>query len=125
VGGRGAMLQQKASERIPEYKTAGYIAGIKVLKALKENKDGSLPDMSNTPGTRYILLDKNDNFKRMRIYDNNRHPVIDIDYGHSHKGSDKLHIHFWKGGRDNNGRSLTRKEKKKYGKILREAEVNV
>jgi len=119
------MLQKKASERIPEYKTVGYIAGVKVLKALKDGKHGSLPDMSNTPNTKYILLDKDEGFKRLRVYDQNRHPVFDIDYGHTHKGSGKLHIHFWKGGRDNNARSLTGKEIKKYGKILRAAGVKI
>jgi len=125
MGGRGAMLQIKPSERIPEYKTVNVIAGIKVLQALKINKHGSLPDMSNTPNTSYILLNKNGEFKQLRIYDNSRHPVIDIDYGHSHKGSDILHLHNWKGGRENNAHSLTGKEKKKYGKILREAKVKI
>jgi len=125
VGGRGAVLGQKASERIPEYKTVGYIAGIKVLEALKNGKHGTLPDMSNTPSTSYILLNKNGGFKQLRIYDDTRHPVIDVDFGKPHRGSDKLHIHTWKGGRENNGRSLTKKEKKKYGKILKEAGIKI
>jgi hypothetical protein len=119
------MLQQKPSDRIPEYKTVKVIAGIKVLDPIKTGDSRVLPDMSNTPNTQYILLSQKGAFKQLRVYDENRHPIIDIEYGKSHRGSDKLHIHSWKGGRENNGRSLTKKEKRKYGKILKEAGVNL
>ena len=123
MGGRGAFLRKKASERIPEYKSVGIIEGIKVLKPVKGQNN--LPAMSNTPGTRYLLMDDNNNFKQLRIYDNSRHLVVDIDYGHSPNGSDILHIHFWKGGRSNNVRNLTSKDLKKYGRILRQAGIKI
>jgi hypothetical protein len=119
MGGRGAMLGKKPSERIPGYKTVGYIAGIKVLKPIKDH--GKLPEMSNTPGTSYILLTKEGELKQFRTYDYSRHPKLDIDFDHYHNGI-KPHIHFY-GHRKKDFRALTAKEKKKYKRILEEASV--
>jgi hypothetical protein len=56
-------------------------------------------------------LAKNGNFKRLRVYDNNRHPVIDID-NHTHKNIKGLHVHFWKGVRENNTQKLAGKKRR-------------
>jgi hypothetical protein len=125
MGGRGAMLGKRPSERVPEYKTVGYIAGIKVLEPIKGH--GKLPEMSNTPNTKYILLDRKGDFKQLRTYDYSRHPVLDIEVEKK-----VLHIHYYKGdlgtrggGKQETGRPLNRKELKKYGKILKEAKVKI
>ncbi|MCL2139433.1 MAG: hypothetical protein FWH41_07885 [Treponema sp.] len=119
MGGRGAMMNRKPSERIQENKTADYIAGVKVLKRLKGKQN--LPAMSNTPNTSYIQLTSKGEFKQYKVYGYDRRPIFDIDGDHPHGKIKGLHIHFWAGGRDNNVRELTLKEKKKYGKILRAA----
>ena len=81
----------------------------------------SLPDISHTKGTKYLSLDKNGNFKQLRIYDYSGRPVIDIDYG-AHIGLSKqpaLHVHTWKGGRDSGVRLFSKRDYKKYGKYLK------
>ena len=123
MGGRGAMLGKRASERIPEYKTIEIIAGIKVLKAIKKGKDGSLPDISNTPNTSYISRNKSGEIKQYREYDYSRHPILDIDFDHFHNGI-KPHIYHY-GNRETDVRALTVKEKKKYRKILEAAGVRI
>ena len=123
MGGRGAMLGQKASERIPEYKTVGYIAGVKVLEPIGKNRN--LPAMSNTPNTSYILMTKDEkSIKQFRTYDYSRHPVIDIDFDHAHNNI-VPHIHFNTGNRKRNSRALTAKEMRKYKMVLEEASVRV
>lgn len=130
MGGRGAMLQQKASTRIPEYKCVGFINGIKVLENLN-GKNTWLPEMSNTPNTKYILKNKNGDFRKYREYDYSRRPILDIELD-----SKGLHIHYFKGdlgtrGRGDKGkttetaRPLTRKELKKHGKLLRALNVKI
>jgi hypothetical protein len=119
MGGRGTMLRKKPSERIPEYKTVDRIAGIKVLESIE--KRGKLPEISNTPNTSYILLTPKGELKQLRTYDYSRHPKLDIDFDHPHNKI-KPHIHFY-GNREKDFRALTAKEKKKYKRILEEADV--
>jgi hypothetical protein len=119
MGGRGTMMKP-LRERIQEYKAIGYIAGVKVLEPIREH--GKLPEMSNTPGTSYLLLTKSgDDIKKYREYGDDRNPTVDIDFDHDH-GYGKPHIHDWKDGeRIKEGRKLVAQERKKYAKILKEA----
>lgn len=124
MGGRGSYLQ-KGGFKVQDYKVVDIIAGIKVLsKRNDKNKSTNLPTMSNTPGTMYMSKNKRGYIKQLRIYGNDRRAKIDIDFDHKHKGM-QPHIHFYKGGRENNVRELTKKDIKKYGKILKEIGVDV
>ena len=121
MGSRGRMLGQAHWSMPDQYDCVDIKNGVKVLKSAENPNHPSLPDISHTKGTKYLSLDKNGNFKQLRIYDYSGRPVIDIDYG-VHTGLSKqptLHVHTWKGGRDSGVRLFSRRDYKKYGKYLK------
>ena len=121
MGSRGRMLGQAHWNLPAEYNCVDMKNGIKVLQSAERPTHPSLPAISHTKGTKYISLDKNGVFHQLRIYDYVGHPKIDIDYG-VHASLSKqptLHIHTWKGGRDNGVRLFTKSDYKKYGKYLK------
>ena len=121
MGSRGRMLGQAHWSLPDEYNCVDIRNDVKVLQDSHNPNHPSLPDISHTKGTKYISLDKNGNFHQMRIYDYAGHPKVDIDYGvHSSLSKQQtLHIHTWKGGRDNGVRLFTKNDYKKYGKYLK------
>ena len=50
----------------------------KVLKGQKNNH--GLPDYAHTPGSIYIKLDGENNFRELRVYDDKKYPVLEIAY---------------------------------------------
>ncbi len=129
MGGRGSYLQH-GGFTIQEYESTGEtIDGIKVIQ--KVNSDTtSLPQMSNTPGTAYILK-SNGKYKSLGIYgpDRRLRKAIDITHGHTNRpksgNNEKFkrgvaHVHHMRGGRGNNVRLMADKEIKKYGKAILE-----
>ena len=121
MGSRGRMLGQAHWSLPDEYNCVDIRNDVKVLQDSHNPNHPSLPDISHTKGTKYISLDKNGNFHQMRIYDYAGHPKVDIDYGvySSLSKQPTLHIHTWKGGRDNGVRLFTKNDYKKYGKYLK------
>ena len=123
MGGRGG-----SSGRKNEYKSTGeIISGFKVIEH-KSKPNAPLPQMSNTPGTVYILK-SNGKLKSLGIYgmDKRLSKEINIDHGHKnrYKSGKKedlkrgvAHVHHWKGGRNANVRYMTKKEIKKYGSAI-------
>ena len=110
------------------FDTGQRIEGVKVLQRTGNGK-GGMPRFSNTPNTMYILQTKGGTLKALGIYDSHREltKTIDIDHGHTNRPKSgkkqKLkkgiaHVHNHKGGRENNVRYMTPKEKKKYRKII-------
>lgn len=132
MGGRGAYYQ-KGGFSVQEYEATGeLIQGIKVI-VHKTDDHASLPQMSNTPGTIYILKNSQ-GYKSMGIYGPDRRIRKEIDlnitrnsHGHKNRFRDGhieylsrkvAHIHHWRGGRLNNVHYLTKKDIKKYGSII-------
>lgn len=127
MGGRGT-YSQRGGFKIYEYESTGErIEGFKVIKH-KTDSHASLPQMSNTPGTVYILKSGN-HYKSIGIYGDDRRLKKEINISHGHTNVyangkvEKLkrgvaHIHHWQGGRQANVRYLTAKEIKKYGKAI-------
>lgn len=77
--------------------TVDYIDGIKVLAPKDPKASISLPERSNTPGTAYASYRKDGTFDQYVVFDANRMPVYEIDYGvHDHVKS--LHVHFYPNG---------------------------
>ena len=113
MGGRGDYLQ-KGGFTTQNYHVVGTINGVKIIERINRNpkEKNNLPIMSNTPSTAYVLLDENGSFLQYRKYGSDRRALFDIDYGRHHSTDDWLHIHFYKGGREANTRSLTEKEKR-------------
>jgi len=121
MGGRGAYLE-KGGFKWQEYKSVGTVEGIKIIERLDDSGKPNLPLYSKTPETSYFLF-KDDGIQ-LREYGKDRMPDIDVDYGHSHKGSDILHIHVWDNlDRDSEVRNFTVEDMKKYGKILKTAGI--
>ena len=68
------------------------------MLAPKDSKASiSVPERSNTPGTSYLSYRKDGTFDQLRVFENDRIPKFDIDYG-VHQGEKSLHIHYYKDG---------------------------
>lgn len=93
MGSRGFTLEKAT----PGWDTAGYIDGVKVLRRKGTNND-TLPPFSNTPGTTYVRI-SDGRFKLLRVYDENRSPRYDIEYGPNHSQGSFLHLHRWRNGK--------------------------
>lgn len=67
------------------WQEAGTFHGIKILIKKSSHEQPDLPFWSNTPGTGYLLLNKNGTFKQYRQYGENCKAIFDLDYGeHKH-----------------------------------------
>lgn len=127
LGGRGAYFQHGGFS-VQEYVSTGKtIDGYKVIRH-KTKDQASLPQMSNTPGTVYIL-ENSKGYKSIGIYGDDRRlrKEIDLRHGHTNRpASGKIerlrrgvaHVHNIRGGRGNNVRYMTKKEIKKYGALV-------
>lgn len=128
MGGRGAYYQ-RGGFSVYEYEATGEtLEGFKVIRH-KTNGHASLPQMSNTPGTVYILQNGDGHYKSMGIYGADRRLRKQIDIHRKHTNRYKsgkrvvlkkgvAHVHNWRGGRNSNVRYMTKKEIKKYGKAI-------
>jgi len=133
MGGRGASIQiskynPKGGFTEQAYRATGEtLAGIKVIEKIN-SKSASLPEMSNTPGTVYILKSAG-HFTAMGIYGADRRLQKAIEFNRRHvirlKNGKRIvlkkgiaHVHNLRGGRGNNVRYLTIREKKKYGTAI-------
>lgn len=126
MGGRGTYSMGKKPEYI--YETVDIIEGVKVLVPKDKSKSLKLPEESHTPGTQYILLDKDGIFHQYREYDFNHQVILEIGYHHDRMlgEGDVLHIHIHeKPGIEYHGcsttekRKLTRAEYEKYKKFFK------
>lgn len=96
MGSRGSFLESGGFSTPARWHTVDYVDGIKVLAPKDPKASRNLPERSNTPGTAYIRLTPNGTFSQLRVFDANRLPVFDIDYG-KHQGKTFLHVHFLDG----------------------------
>ena len=129
MGGRGAYLQS-GGFKIQEYEATGEtIGGIKVIQH-KTKTAASLPEMSNTPGTAYILK-SGGRYTTLGVYGNDRRLKKSFDITHGHKNRPKngtierlkmgiAHVHNINGGREANVRYMTLKEIKNMGRLSKE-----
>lgn len=127
MGGRGAYLQS-GGFKIQEYEATGETIGcIKVIRQ-KTKTAASLPEMSNTPGTAYILK-SGSRYTTLGVYGNDRRlkKAFDITHGHKNRPQNGTierlkrgiaHVHNINGGREANVRYMTLKEIKEYGKAI-------
>lgn len=94
MGGRGTFAA--GNNAVYTYRTTGKIAGVKVLEKIEKSKSGGLPEEAHSSNV-YIQLDKTGCFRRIRFYNENHLPVLEIDYhyekGLSKHGEPVLHIH--------------------------------
>lgn len=97
MGSRGSFLESGGFSTPAKWQTVDYVDGIKVLAPKNDKASMSLPERSNTPGTSYLSYRKDGIFDQLRVFENDRIPIFDIDYG-VHQGEKSLHIHYYKDG---------------------------
>lgn len=120
MGSRGAMLESGGFRTPAGWHTVSFIHGVKVLLPNKSGRSRNLPQASNTPGTKYLLLNPDKTFRALRIFGKNRLAEMDIDY-HKIDGKMQLHKHLYnaKGERQKEHLLLSKEELKKYRPYLK------
>ena len=80
------------------YETVDKIGEVKVLEPIDKSQARKLPEESHTPGTSYVLLDKDGVFHQYREYNDNHEIVFEIGYHHESSlgEGDVLHVHIHK-----------------------------
>lgn len=97
MGSSGSFLESGGFNAPTRCHTVDYVDGVKVLAPKDPKASISLPERSNTPGTAYVSYRKDGTFNQCVVFDANRMPVYEIDYGvHDHIKS--LHVHFYPNG---------------------------
>ncbi len=61
-----------------EYGNQVTVYGAKVFEG--QNSNHGLPDYAHTPGSIYIKLDAEENFRELREYDDKGFPILEIGY---------------------------------------------
>ena len=97
MGSRGSFLESGGFSTPAKWHAVGFVDGIKVLLPKDPHASLSLPERSNTPGTSYVLYDKDGVFRQFITFDEKRMPVYQIDYG-THRGKKTLHVHYFSNG---------------------------
>ena len=105
MGSRGAFLESGGFSTPAQWHTVDFVDGIKVLERKDPKASKSLPERSNTPGTSYLLLNPDGTFKQLRVFGEDRKPILDIDYG-PHRGMVSLHAHKYENGERISGDSV-------------------
>ena len=80
MGSTGSFLESGGFSAPAQWHTIDYIDGIKVIDPKDPKKRPNLPARSNTPGTTYISLNKDEGrtFNQLRVYDEKRMPVLTL-----------------------------------------------
>ena len=123
MGGRGTFAMGNI---VPyTYQTIGFIDSVKILSKIDATQSGSLPEEAHSSNA-YIQLDKENNFRRMRFYNENHLPIFEIDYhtekGFSTVGEAVIHVHEYSApGIENRlpAREITKDEFDKYKKYFK------
>lgn len=97
MGSRGSFLESGGFSAPAKWQTVGYIDGIKVLRPKDPKAKPNLPGFSNTPSTAYLLLRDNGEFSQLRVFDADRKPILDVDFG-KHANKKSLHAHKYVNG---------------------------
>ena len=126
MGGRGTYA---AGKDVPyQYKTVGYIDGVKVLQPIDDNAARKLPEEAHSSQS-YIKLDSDGKFSQYREYNEKHELVLEIAYHpehnltHDKENKPVLHAHDYdpqKHGKDwhQPARNLTVGEFEKYKKFF-------
>lgn len=98
MGSSGAFLDTGGFKE-QKWQEVGTFHNIEILQKTSDNqnKAPSLPPLSSTPGTGYLLLSKDGIFRQFRQFGEDRKPIFDIDLG-KHDGQISLHLHQYKNG---------------------------
>ena len=92
MGGRGTFAAGKNVEY--QYKTVGFVDGVKIINPIDKTKSLKLPEESHS-SIGYVLYDKNGVFHQYREYNANHEVVLEIGYHHEKSLGigDILHVH--------------------------------
>lgn len=126
MGGRGGFLASGGFSTPAQWHSAGLLYGVKILERNDSSARIGLPGLSNTPGTAYVVLNKEGKFHQFRQFKKDRAPQFDIDYGIDKPltgAARAIHIHEYdENGVRQPGRFLTDAERRKYGKFFKGVE---
>ena len=90
MGGRGAFSGGKLLKY--GWGTIGHIGDVKKLEKL-EGSNNKLPEYSRSPNAKYTRFTKEGEFRQLRAYNENREPILDIEYGY-HQNKLGFHVHY-------------------------------
>lgn len=96
MGGRGSFTNGKL--RKYGWKTVGKVGDVKILKKI-DGRNNKLPEYSNSPNSIYARYSEDGKFRQLRVYNENRVPILDVEYGY-HKNILGLHVHYLNGDPD-------------------------
>lgn len=127
-GGFSEYLYHQVGETLSSNGVSGKI----IEKQGNDRALDGLPKYSNTSEVYFKLDDQTKLIEQARIY-KDRQVAYDFDWGHTHKEYKEgvIHVHEWemdKNGkwvRSNKPRLLNNSEIKKYGELLKIANLNV
>ncbi|MBQ6777387.1 MAG: hypothetical protein IJP52_03650 [Paludibacteraceae bacterium] len=91
MGGRGQFSGKGIPVEQRHWEQVGMIDGIKILKN-KDRGNANQPTFSNTPGTKYFIIGRDNKIKQFARYDR-KHKIVrsvDVDYEKGH------HAHLWR-----------------------------
>ena len=111
MGSTGAFLETGGFKWQGWEDTGEKLCGLRILKKTTShpNERQSLPYLSNTPGTAYVQLDEDGNFRQMIQYGEDRRPEFELDYGPDNN-VESLHIHRWVNGKRQKAEVIASKE---------------
>ena len=111
MGSTGAFLETGGFKWQGWEDTGEKLCGLKVLKkkTSNPNESQSLPLYSDTPGTAYVLLDEDGNFKQMIQYGEDRRPEFELNYGPD-DNKESFHLHRRENGKRQKAEIIASKE---------------
>ena len=100
MGGRGAFSGGKLLKY--GWQTTGHIGDVKILTKLK-GPNNKLPEYSRSPNSKYARFTEEGEFRQLRVYNEDRQPVLDIEYGY-HNNVLGFHVHYLNGDPSHHGK---------------------
>ena len=82
--------------------TGEKLCGVKIIRKKDPKASIGLPGKSASPGSAYVMLDKDGNFKHYAEYGEDQKMKLRLDYG-EHRGLKSFHLHIY----DEDGKETT------------------
>ena len=123
MGSRGASLKTGGFTEY-KYKTIMRDGNVRFVIQKDTSRPTTQPQMSNSPGATYAVLNKEGKLKTIVFYDRARHHYKEVDVSRPHPGLDLWHVHEINPETRNRveinfpARNLTKRERTKIQKIV-------
>ena len=99
MGSNGSFDQEtgKTLQKFDWKDTGSTLCGIKIIKKKREGDSVGLPTKSASPGSAYVMLDKDGKFKHYAEYGEDQIIRLRLDYG-THNSKRSFHLHRYDRG---------------------------